>query len=77
MPVKRLPQPVLRQLSGVPRSDDCRYDYEHVPIAGAVNEVCPMGFPGGMSFSFWEDKVRAAQHQLLQRQSRRKPVPWR
>jgi len=35
-----------------------RYDYEHVPIVGAVNEVCPMGFPGGMSFSFWEDKVR-------------------
>ena len=35
-----------------------RYDYEHVPIVGAVNEVCPMGFLGGMTFSFWEDKVR-------------------
>ena len=39
----------------------CRHDYEHVPIAGAVNEVCPMGFPGGMSFSFWEDKARLLQ----------------
>ncbi len=47
------------------RSDDCRYDYEHVPIAGAVNEVCPMGFPGGMTFSFWEDKVRTALHRCV------------
>ena len=52
------------------------YEYQHVPIVGAVNEVCPMGFPGGMTFSFWEDKVRrqcsrtnaleGKQHALIQ-----------
>jgi len=32
----------------------CRYNYKHCAIVGAVGESAE----GGMSFSFWEDKVR-------------------